>query len=325
MKISIAMASYNGENYLEEQLESFVVQHMQPDELIISDDGSIDRTIEIIRHFAKTAPFEVIWWQNEQNLGYGANFNKALQKASGDFVFLSDQDDVWFTEKISDMVKLAEQYPQAMVFMNDAEFTDINLNPSGATKLEQIKATGRKEHQFVMGCCAAVRKEFLDWCLPIKEGDSHDGWIVTIADSLNLRIVNYNVLQYYRQHGENQSKRPFNAAKKLTLTEIFLTRKNLLVDKYSKSFNNEDNPQGNNNNRTNRLQSVKEKAPKKYQKLIHGKLEEIERLKEFSEYRNSIRQKNLFSRIYLSSSLFFKKNKNGIEYSYINFFRDIVG
>ena len=86
MKISIAMATYNGGKYLREQLDSFLAQTRLPDELVITDDCSTDDTLAIIETFAATAPFEVRWERNEQNLGYTGNFNKALMKAAGDLV-----------------------------------------------------------------------------------------------------------------------------------------------------------------------------------------------------------------------------------------------
>ena len=99
LRISIAMSTYNGGKYLQEQLDSFLAQTSLPDELVITDDCSTDNTLEIIQAFAAMAPFEVRWEQNEKNLGYTGNFNQALMKTTGDLVFLSDQDDVWFPEK----------------------------------------------------------------------------------------------------------------------------------------------------------------------------------------------------------------------------------
>ena len=120
MKISIAMATYNGARYLRAQLQSFVDQTRQPDELIIKDDCSTDGTETIVREFGKTAPFKVEFHRNQQNLGYCGNFNAALMRATGDLVFLSDQDDVWFPEKIEHMIGVAERHPEALVVMNDA-------------------------------------------------------------------------------------------------------------------------------------------------------------------------------------------------------------
>lgn len=100
MKISIAMATYNGAKYLQEQLDSFVTQTRQPDELVVCDDGSSDATVEILRHFAAGAPFAVEIHENEVNLSHAKNFEKALSLCGGDVIFFSDQDEVWFPEKV---------------------------------------------------------------------------------------------------------------------------------------------------------------------------------------------------------------------------------
>lgn len=217
MKLSIALATYNGAKFLKAQLDSFLAQTRLPDELIITDDGSIDDTLDIIKRFAETTPFPVVWSQNEQNLGYGGNFNAALQKTTGDLVFLSDQDDVWFPEKIARMVALAEVEPQALVLMNDAELTDEALRSTGLTKLGQIRSAGFSEDCFVMGCCAAVRRELLDICLPIPaEVRGHDNWIVGIADGLRRKKILPETLQYYRRHGENESQCIINRTTRVT-------------------------------------------------------------------------------------------------------------
>src|SRR5215217_2190591 len=101
MRISIAMATYNGAGYLQEQLESFLSQTRQPDELIVCDDGSGDATLDILERFRQSVPFAVQIHRNETRLGFTKNFEKALLKCSGDLVFLSDQDDVWFAPKVA--------------------------------------------------------------------------------------------------------------------------------------------------------------------------------------------------------------------------------
>ncbi|MBW7470486.1 glycosyltransferase family 2 protein [Marinobacter sp. M216] len=222
MKISIAMATYNGEEYLEAQLKSFLGQTRQPDELVVTDDCSPDKTESIIREFAKTAPFKVVFSRNEKNLGYGGNFNAALTKTTGDLVFLSDQDDVWFPEKIEHMAGIAERYPEALVVMNDAVLTDAELHEVGLTKIGQIRSAGYPMSSFVMGCCCAMRRELLDLCLPIPPGfKSHDGWLVRFADGLGARKVEDKALQYYRRHESNESQFLANSTKRISRSQAF--------------------------------------------------------------------------------------------------------
>lgn len=218
MKVSIAMATYNGAKYLQAQLQSIVDQIRRPDELIITDDCSTDETESIVREFAKTAPFKVEFYRNEKNLGYCGNFNAALMKTTGDLVFLCDQDDVWFPEKIEHMIDVAERNPEALVVMNDAALTDGDLNNVGLTKIGQLKSAGFSMHDFVMGCCCAVRRDLLDFCLPIPdEFTAHDGWIVWFADGLKRKYVIETVLQQYRRHGANESDFLANSTVKVTL------------------------------------------------------------------------------------------------------------
>ena len=211
------MATYNGEKYLQEQLDSFVQQTRQPNELVITDDCSTDDTLSIIAEFADTAPFAVSWEQNEKNLGYTGNFNQALMKTTGDLVFLSDQDDVWFPDKLARMERYALDDPNALVVMNDAALTDSELNDTGLTKQGQIASGGMTHSSFVMGCCAVVRRELLDACLPIPTHyKGHDGWIVKMAEGVGRKRVVSDVLQWYRRHDENESQFIANRTTKVT-------------------------------------------------------------------------------------------------------------
>lgn len=221
MKISIAMATYNGEKYLKEQLDSFVQQTRQPDELVVTDDCSTDGTLGLLKTFAKTAPFDVAVHQNQRNYGYCGNFNQALMRTSGELVFLSDQDDVWFPQKVERMARAADDNPDVLVLMNDAALTHANLSETGLTKLGQIKSAGFGEDSFVMGCCVAVRRDLLDLCLPIPEGfPAHDNWVVGIADGMRRKRVIPEVLQYYRRHGENESQWLANRTSRVSRREV---------------------------------------------------------------------------------------------------------
>ena len=223
MKISIAMATYNGAKYLQEQLDSFLLQTRLPDQLIITDDGSTDDTLDIVKRFAETAPFQVIYSQNMHNLGYAGNFNVALQKTTGDLVFLSDQDDVWFPEKISRMVSISEANPEALVLMNDALLTDEALHSNGLTKIGQMKSAGFKLSGFVMGCCAVVKRDLLDFSLPIPDAyPAHDNWIVGIAEGMRRKHIYPQVLQYYRRHGNNESEWIVNSTTRVTRWDVLI-------------------------------------------------------------------------------------------------------
>ncbi|WP_280564785.1 glycosyltransferase [Chromohalobacter sp. 48-RD10] len=217
------MATYNGARYIEEQLQSFVEQTRQPDELIITDDCSSDQTEAIVREFATTAPFAVEFHRNQESLGYCGNFSAALTKTTGDLVFLSDQDDVWFPEKIEYMLNVAEHNSEALVLMNDATLTDGELNEVGLTKIGQIKSAGFSMKSFVMGCCCAIRRELLDLSLPIGNGyKGHDNWLVFFAEGLDAKLIEEKSLQYYRRHESNESQFIANRTTKVTRFHRFL-------------------------------------------------------------------------------------------------------
>ncbi|MGH9160736.1 MAG: glycosyltransferase [Vicinamibacteraceae bacterium] len=196
------MATHNGARYLEEQLASFVAQARPPDELVVSDDGSVDATLDILERFAEGAPFPVRIHRTDERLGFAQNFNRALLRCSGDLIFLSDQDDYWLPDKIRTVADIAARDPQHAVFVNDAVLTDSALAPTSLTALGQHRAAGLSEHAFVKGCCVAVRASFLSWILPIPEGyPSHDRWIVQFAERLGRRrIIETPPLQLYRRH-----------------------------------------------------------------------------------------------------------------------------
>ena len=226
MKVSIALASYNGEAYILDQLKSFTTQSKLPDEIIVSDDCSTDNTVELIKKFATNAPFKIKIYVNESNIGYSRNFNNALLKTTGDLIFLSDQDDVWFDNKIEKIYQLAAS-EKSLLIMNDAEITDSNLNKTGITKLQQIISLGNNTDKFVMGCCAAIKRELLDLALPIDaDFPAHDTWISWLADYMKLKKISSEVLQYYRRHDSNESKYLANSTNKNSKMNQFIAKIN---------------------------------------------------------------------------------------------------
>lgn len=211
MKVSIAMATYNGAAYLPQQLASFASQTRLPDELIVTDDCSSDATCAIVRSFAATAPFPVRLEINRENLGFVRNFDRALSLTAGDLVFLSDQDDVWFDTKLAHMVEFAGDHPDAACFMNDAMLADEALVPSGITKQQNIRTHGMPDTAFVMGCCTAVSRQFLEFILPIPPNmRAHDYWIIGAAELLGLVERTPATLQLYRRHADALSDMPVN-------------------------------------------------------------------------------------------------------------------
>lgn len=222
MKISIAMATYNGECFIKEQLESFVWQTRKPNELVVCDDGSTDHTYEILEHFAQRAPFEVRLFRNLKNLGYTKNFERAIDLSKGQIIFLSDQDDVWFPDKIE---RVSERFmidSQSLIIINDAEITDGSLNRTGLSIAGQIHSAGLSQDHFITGCCTAFRAELKSLILPIPDTQfAHDTWIHRLGLVLQRRVLIPEPLQFYRRHGHNTSQWFTNSTKRVTSLDMF--------------------------------------------------------------------------------------------------------
>jgi glycosyltransferase involved in cell wall biosynthesis len=218
LTISIAMATYNGGRFVSEQLRSLAGQELPPTELVVTDDGSTDGTADLIEAFADSAPFSIRVHRNAERLGVLRNFEKALSLCNGDIIFLSDQDDVWLPDKIISVMAAFEAHPEALVILNDKIITDENLVPSGATMLTNIRGFGSPDSCFVAGCCAAFRRQWLDFALPIPEGPpAHDSWLLGLAHRLEKVELIERPLQYYRRHSINFSQNSYSVGRRVNL------------------------------------------------------------------------------------------------------------
>lgn len=201
------MATYNGAKFLRAQLDSFAAQTRLPDELVVCDDGSRDATVDILHDFAATAPFEVRVIQNEQNLGFVRNFEKALSLCKGDIILLSDQDDLWLPEKLATVERTFLSDPLAMSTINDMTITDKDLQHQNVTILSNIRRTGFGEHRFIAGCCTAIRRDMLQALLPFPADHfAHDSWIGDMCVAFGVRRLIDAPMQLYRRHGSNESQ-----------------------------------------------------------------------------------------------------------------------
>jgi glycosyltransferase involved in cell wall biosynthesis len=234
VKISIVLAAYNGEQFIREQLDSFVAQTRPPDELVVCDDDSRDSTWDLLTAFAESAPFPVRLHRNERNLGYAANFAKAIGCAEGDLIFLSDQDDVWLPTKISRMTAAFDR-SDVLVATCDQEATDGSMNPSGQSVLSQVRAIRADQDMFTIGCCTAMRSSFRDLMLPLPDGvTAHDIWIDVLAKSLDVHVTVPEVLQYHRRHATNAS--PGHLISASRVSRVTLLRRVLDISPDQKAF-----------------------------------------------------------------------------------------
>lgn len=194
------MATYNGEKYIQQQLDSFLQQTVLPDELIVCDDCSNDNTLDIIEDFKKKASFDVKVLKNEKNSGYIKNFAKVILATKGDYVFLCDQDDVWFPNKIEMVIKAFKEQPMAQMVAHNAICTDSELKSLGKTLYDFDVLSGEKYGSALHGFATCVKRNFLDYALPIPECYTFDNWFYTLATGLDVRYRIDTPLGYYRRH-----------------------------------------------------------------------------------------------------------------------------
>ena len=235
MKISIALATYNGVNYIYEQLTSFKNQVRLADEIIVCDDLSDDDTIKIIEEFSNSNPhLNIKIFINQQRLGHELNFGEAISQCTGDIIFLSDQDDVWLKDKLLVHEKIYESSPHVHLIINDIEITDHKLCTFGITAIEQFKASkilGVNKENYIHGCATSFRSILKQIILPVPSLDyGHDLWIHNIAYLLNCRLVIKDVLQYYRRHGNNSFNWAFKINKKSNWKELISVSKNIDIN-----------------------------------------------------------------------------------------------
>lgn len=229
--VSVVMTTFNGEQFIKEQILSILNQTLPPEELIICDDGSTDRTIEIIEMLRDNAVIKL--YQNEKRLGVIGNFKKAVSLAKPDnYIALSDQDDIWLPEKIEKsiaaLISIDDKTSPAMVY-SDLMLIDSKgnlINKSARNVFGNDKYTHCFQTllygNFVTGCTIlmnpAMRKMFAD--IPDNPSFKHDAWLAYIAFSFGKISETDQPYIKYRQHDNNVT---ITGYKKKTRTERLLT------------------------------------------------------------------------------------------------------
>lgn len=203
-KVSVCMATYNGSQYIGEQINSILKQLGDNDELIISDDSSTDNTVSIIKGFNDN---RVVLYENQKFANHIFNFEFALSKAEGDYIFLSDQDDVWFENKVSRSIA---ELQTADLALSDCMLIDKNGNTLKASFFEGRKSNIGFWKNFhknsYTGCCIAVKKEIIKKALPFPNKIiSHDTWIGLVAEMFGKTALINEPLVKLRRHNDNVS------------------------------------------------------------------------------------------------------------------------
>jgi len=211
MKIAIVMATYKGQELVEEQFQSLFRQSQLPDEIVVRDDCSPDKTMEKLEQIRKESPVPVTIHSGKTNLGYIRNFTEALKTAQADIYFYCDQDDVWFPNKIEKHLGIYKASPATLAIISNQEIVGPDLTPSGRTSLAEITNIRRTDHDFVHGCCTSFRHGLYPAAIAPPKYFAHDDWIHALASACGRRIVIEQPLQLFRRHDRTTTSSQFNS------------------------------------------------------------------------------------------------------------------
>jgi glycosyltransferase involved in cell wall biosynthesis len=222
MKISVALCTYNGENYLKKQLDSILNQTIKVDEIVVCDDLSTDNSIDILNEYKEKYPDLFSTNINVKNLKSNKNFEKAIQLCSGDYIFLSDQDDLWRKDKVEKTLEIFKNNPSAEGVFSNASLIDDNdnvlfdnislwdsvyffeskiLKPLDLHRLLLLKGN------YLTGATLCIKKEVKAFCFPFQTLDKiflHDEWFAYILSERKTLFYSTENLISYRIHSNQQ-------------------------------------------------------------------------------------------------------------------------
>lgn len=202
--VSVAMAAYNGEKYIKEQLESILSQLKEKDEIIVSLDPSQDHTIDVIESL-KDERIKVLKGPAQ---GVKKNFENAIKHCKNDIIFLADQDDIWLEGKVEKVLSCFDK--ETYVVMHDAKIVDNDYKELVPSFFEMKDVDTGFIHNLIkngyMGCCMAFKKDIVPYIVPIPEKIyMHDQWIGMVGDEVGKNVLLKEILLLYRRHDENVS------------------------------------------------------------------------------------------------------------------------
>lgn len=204
--ISVCIASFNGEKFIEEQVRSILNQLSNFDEVVVSDDGSTDSTLEILNSI-NDARIRIV--RNATPRGYTSNFENAIKSSRGELIFLSDQDDVWIDGRVQEM---SFRLQKSDFVICDAKFVSDSLSPLGITYFELRGGGSGFARNIIklryLGACMAFRRHILKKVLPFptrRDLCTHDLWLALVAEFYYKVDVIVEPYILYRRHGANVS------------------------------------------------------------------------------------------------------------------------
>jgi glycosyltransferase involved in cell wall biosynthesis len=226
--ISVCLATYNGSRYIKEQLVSILNQLNLEDEIVISDDGSKDNTIQILSDLNDS---RIKVFKNSAPHGVVPNFKNALSHANGDFIFFCDQDDIWAPNKVERCVEELQQSDlvvhNALLMDGDGKISDVDFFRLRGSKPGYWRNLYKNSY---IGCCMAFRREVLGYVMPFPTHILwHDMWLGLMVERHGRTKFIDDELLYYRRHGDNASA----TAEKSTYSLAFQLKYRLQMLYYS--------------------------------------------------------------------------------------------
>ena len=206
ISISVVMATFNGEKFILELLESIAGQTHKVDEIIVCDDCSTDNTIKILDAFKfKHNYLNIRIIVNRHRLGVSKNFSKAIKLSKGDLVFLADQDDIWHNDKVQTMLGAYTKGGESYI-ISDMNVINVTGDLQKFTWAELVENNyGLTKSHVMNGCAVAATKKFFRSCLPIPPGKGHDVWFAYCAKRLKTRLFLDKPLMDYRANPQGLS------------------------------------------------------------------------------------------------------------------------
>lgn len=220
LRISVALATYNGENYIEQQMDSILNQTRSVHEIIVYDDASSDQTLAKVKQYQFQDDVVVHIFSQDHNVGYIENFGKALKMTNGDVIFLCDQDDIWETDKVEKMMNIFEKNPNIQCVASAFNYIDQAGEPIGEEDTgnnhnlcwnridfhdaQLISFDEILYHNISMGCTMAFRSCIKDIYLASSNKIAAHDWEINLIAALNNGLIFYNEpLLRYRIHEQN--------------------------------------------------------------------------------------------------------------------------
>ena len=229
-KIHVILCCYQGEKYISRQLDSILAQDYPLIEIHVSDDCSVDSTSSIVSEYCAKYS-NITFYRNHKNLGFLKNFEASLERVSGKYFVLCDQDDIWYIDKLSlsmqELKQLENLYPDKPVLIHsDLELINDKdevieasfFSKKGLAFSENKSLAQMLGHCGVMGNTILMNRNLIEKALPFpKQLKYHDYWFALINECFGIRKTILKPLVKYRLHDANTSNNKLIKAKSNTL------------------------------------------------------------------------------------------------------------